>query len=73
MTAENKTHTATYLLRANTVILQNTKTSGTQNVLNFPQASQEQWLTSLIFLNNHRERLWKGKIYTKVSRGVVKR
>lgn len=56
MTAENKTHTATYLLRANTS-LQNSKTSGTQNVLNFPQVSQEQWLTSLIFPNNHHERI----------------
>lgn len=59
MTAENKTHTATYLLRANTS-LQNSKTSGTQNVLNFPQVSQEQWLTSLIFPNNRHERIWKG-------------
>lgn len=52
MTAENKTHTAIYLLRAN-IILQSPQTSGTQKVLHFPQTSQKQWLTSLTFLSKN--------------------
>ena len=66
MTSENKTHTAIYFLRANT-ILQSPKTSDTQNILKFPQISQEQQLNSLIFLNNHHERLQKGEKNIEVS------
>ena len=72
MTSGNKTHTAVYFLRAST-ILQSPKTSGTQNVPKFPQISQEQWLTSLIFLNNHHERKQKGKkIYRSELRSCKK-
>lgn len=53
MTAENKTHTAVYFLRANT-ILQSPQTSGTQKVLHFPQTFQKQWLSSLTFLNKNK-------------------
>lgn len=72
MTSENKTHMVIYFLGANT-ILQTPKTSGTQNVLRFPQISQEQWLTRLIFLNNHHERIQKGeKMYRNKLRSCKK-